>query len=63
MNEMTPQEEEFVKGLARRVQGTDGLVLRVKTGTIILSGKEEHQMDAICKKLRKGGAEIINCYL
>lgn len=59
---MTPQEEEFVKQLARRAQGT-GLVLRVKTGTVILSGIEEREMDALCKKLGKTGAEIINSYL
>lgn len=63
MNEMTPEEEELVKRLARRVQGTTGLVLRVKTGTITLSGPEERDMDAICKKLGKSGVEIINSYL
>lgn len=60
---LTHEEEAFVEEIARRAKVQKGVVLKVKTGKVTLSREEERRMDASCKKLGKGGADVINSRL
>jgi hypothetical protein len=63
---MTPEEQEFVKELARRAkaQNADGAsLIQTNVGRVHMSREECNRLDPICAREGKTGTQLINEYL
>jgi hypothetical protein len=62
---MTPDEEAFVKELARRakVQHALGTFIATKVGQVSVSPQEKNRLDAVSAREGKTNTELIDQYL